>query len=103
FTISYAALMLIEALFPNIIVVIIVFLSVISLVIFIFYDVIKITKQKKTYALKKYNKWYIYLVVLITSVFFYSFIYYPLLTKEIMETYSSPVGSMENTIIIGDR
>ncbi len=103
FTISYAALILTAALFPNIVVLIVVFLSALSLVIFIFCDIIKITKQKKIYSHKKYNKWYFYLLFLAASVFFYSIIYIPLIKKEIMETYLSPAGSMENTILYGDR
>jgi signal peptidase I len=72
--------------------------------IFIFYDAITIAiRQKETYVLKPYNKWYIYLgIYIITSIWVYE-IFIPVVKSDIVETYNTPTGSMENTIIIGDH
>jgi signal peptidase I len=72
--------------------------------IFIFYDAITIAiRQKETYVLKPYNKWYIYLgIYIITYIWIYE-IFIPIVKSDIVEAYSTPTSSMENTLLIGDR
>jgi signal peptidase I len=70
-----------------------------SFAIFIFRDAVVIAKRKKQYILKSYNNWKYYLVIIIVSIFYTDaldeFIY--------PQAFSTPTGSMLNTILIGDK
>jgi len=75
---------------------------IVILIPFLFYiiiDSITITLKKKEYVLKKYNRWYIYT----GTIVFVNIIYVFPLGYLIPETYGTPTGSMEKTVLIGDR
>jgi signal peptidase I len=56
-------------------------------------------RKEKNYTLKKYNKWYLYVVILLVHTYILSIPLHMLSPR----TYSTPTGSMLNTIAPGER
>jgi signal peptidase I len=85
----------------NVIFMVLVFISI---YIYAIMDSVRITRSLKYgYVLKKYNKWFFYVVVL----FVYLIVIQPFfsnLTKHfIVKAYKMPSGSMEPTLLVGDH
>jgi len=73
-------------------------------VIFCIFDAVKLSKEHKLfYAVKKYNKWYVYLLYCVVA----SFLVHPIVEatskRNIAQTYKIPSGAMKPTLQIGDH
>ena len=68
------------------------------------FDAIKLSRQNRNgYALKKYNKWYVYLGCWLVATFaIQSFVNASIKTL-LMEAYKIPAGSLKPTLLIGDQ
>jgi len=101
--ITVSALFVLLGLFPNIITLIILFTGELSILICFLYDAVRIAQSKKEYYLRGYNKWYLYILIIIAGSFLVTNIYLPFITNNIVQSYSEPSVSMENTILAGDH
>ncbi len=61
-------------------------------------NAVKTSRIKKIYELKSYNKWYVYIIILIIN----GYIFTPLMKSIFVESYSISSESMENTLTKGD-
>lgn len=61
-------------------------------------DGIKYSKSHRLFNLKIYNKWYIYIMIYITSALLLT----PIIRSIVFDTFVIRTGSMENTILVGD-
>lgn len=87
----------------NIITILILFFLEISFFLYVLIDAIRVAKKNSaSYSLKKYNRWYIYLLLFV----FASFIFGPaekmLIRKNIVQAFKIPSGAMIPTILVGD-
>jgi len=73
----------------------------IGLILFRIIDAFIVAKKNKSYELKIYNKWYIY--VLFTFMIVVSHLIIEETATKGIRSFSIPTGSMEPTIIVGDR
>lgn len=68
------------------------------------FDAIQISKRLKvSYQLKRYNRWYIYLAVLIIGSFVIQPITSNAIKKYIVQAYKIPAGSLKPTLLVGDQ
>ena len=66
--------------------------------VYIFVDVITAARKKKNYVLKNYNKSFFYVMIILTYMFYLG----PIENIFQPNAFSTPTGSMMNTILIGD-
>lgn len=72
--------------------------------IFVLVDAVRISKKHSdSYSLKKYNKWYIYLILFVSANFVVQPTIEIVINKNIIQTYKIPSGAMIPTLLIGDR
>jgi signal peptidase I len=90
--------------FPSIISLSILVFSGLVYLIYCLIDVIQITKYRATkYELKKYNRWYIYLTLLIFVFYIPQPITGDLIKKNIIQAFKIPAGSLKPTLLVGDQ
>ena len=76
----------------------------ISFAIFCIYDAVRISKKlKPSYAIKKYNKWYIYLLYWVAATFIIQPIVEATIKSNIVQAYKIPSDAMKQTLQIGDH
>lgn len=86
-----------------------IFFSVCVLFGFIYFicslvDSIKISKKyRSSYSLKKYNRWYNYLVILTVGSFAVPPVISNSIKKHIIQAYRIPAGSLKPTLLVGDQ
>ncbi|MBF0203197.1 MAG: signal peptidase I [Desulfamplus sp.] len=67
-------------------------------------DAIKLSKANKAaYELKKYNRWYFYLIFWILSAFVIQPVASNAIKKNLIQAYKIPASSLEPTLLIGDH
>ncbi len=72
--------------------------------IFCIFDAVKLSKRfKLSYAVKKYNKWYVYLLYFVVASFLVHPIVKVTVKRNIAQTYQIPSGAMKPTLQIGDH
>jgi signal peptidase I len=82
--------------------------AIISLVIilgfsiFIWLDALFDAIKLKEVPLKRYNKWYIYLVIFLISAFVVQPVISSAIKKNVVRAYKIPASSMEPTLLVGD-
>ncbi len=90
------------------------FLSIASLIVililglmyfvFCLVDVIKLTKENTvSYESKKYNRWYVYVLLLLVIFLIPQPIFSETVKNNIFQAYKIPADSMKPTLLIGDR
>lgn len=80
------------------------FAAVISYVVYCAADAMKAARTSKySYSLKKYNRWYIYLICYIVSNIIIQPVASHLIKENIVKAYKIPSGAMLPTILIGDH
>ena len=89
---------------PNIFVLLLAVVCGLGFLIFCILDAIRVSRRNKlAYELKKYNRWYVYVLVFTVT----SFIIQPgvegTIKSDIVEAYGIPSGAMEPTLQIGDH
>ncbi len=73
-------------------------------VIFCIFDAVKLSKKLKlSYALKRYNKWYVYLLYFVAASFVVQPIVQATSKRNIVQAYKIPSVSMKPTLQIGDH
>ncbi|MDD5362652.1 MAG: signal peptidase I [Ignavibacteria bacterium] len=75
-----------------------IFFLTVLLTLFVILDSVIFSRNHKIFALKWFNKWYVYILIYIVSVFLFSV----LIRSNVMEGFVIPTVSMENTILPGD-
>lgn len=83
----------------------IIFLSLgLLFVIFCIFDAVKLSKKLKlSYVVKRYNKWYVYLLYFVVASFVVQPIVQATLKRNIAQAYKIPSGGMKPTLQIGDH
>jgi signal peptidase I len=90
--------------YPNMIGLILTLLLFVCFYIFCISDAIRFSKPKKSsYNLKKYNRWYIYLLCWILSAFIFQPLFGTAIKRHIIQAYKIPSGAMIPTLQIGDQ
>jgi len=90
--------------YPSFITIIFSIITVIIYVIFCIYDALKKAKIRKSdYVLKPYNKWFIYLFLIIFSTFMAQPAVSYIIKKTLIQAYKIPAGSLKPTLLIGDH
>lgn len=64
----------------------------------IIYNSVNSAKRKLEYEFKKYNKWYVYISLIVLNIYLLN----PLIKSTFIDSYSLPTSSMENAIFPGD-
>ena len=87
----------------NILILICFFFVALSYFVFCLFDAAKAARKKSaSYSLRKFNKWYVYLLCFITA----NMIIQPVLTggikEQLVKAYKIPSGTMTPTLLIGD-
>ena len=90
--------------YPSLVVLVLSALLGFAYFIYFLIDSIQISKKsRESYQLKKYNRWYFYLGILLLS----SFIIHPIISnsikKHIIQAYKIPAGSLKPTLLVGDQ
>ncbi|MCK5541205.1 MAG: signal peptidase I [Desulfobacterales bacterium] len=72
--------------------------------VFCLVDVIKLTKENTvSYESKKYNRWYVYVLLLLVIFLIPQPIFSETVKNNIFQAYKIPADSMKPTLLIGDR
>ena len=75
-----------------------------SFFVYCLLDAIKISRSNEySYTLKKYNKWYIYLIVYLVNALVFSPIISTTVKSNVVKAYKIPSGAMIPTLLIGDH
>lgn len=89
---------------PSATVLILASFSGLAFLFFCVVDAVKISKKNKlTYSLKNYNKWYIYLISWVMASFIIQPIVEITIRSNIVQAYKIPSGAMKRTLQIGDH
>lgn len=90
--------------FPNKIGLVLTLLLLVGFYIFCIADAVRVSKPKIiSYNLKKYNRWYVYLLCWILSVFIFQPLLGSAIKNHIVQAYKIPSGAMLPTLQIGDH
>lgn len=89
---------------PNILVFLLAVLCGLGFLIFCILDAIRVSRRNKlTYELKKYNRWYVYVLVLAVNSFLIQPAVESTIKSDIVQAYRIPSGAMKPTLQIGDH
>ena len=89
---------------PNILVFLLVVVCGLGFLIFCILDAIRASRRNKlTYELRKYNRWYVYVLVLAVNLCFIQPAVESAIKSEIVQAYRIPSGAMKPTLQIGDH
>lgn len=72
-------------------------------IILVIIDSILTVQKIEVYTLKPYNRWYFYTLFILICIISSNFLFSPLITYNIAQTFEFPAGSMENTLLVGDK
>jgi signal peptidase I len=79
-------------------------LMILAFVVFCVIDAVRLSRKFKfSYDLKKYNKWYIYLLYAAITVFIIQPMNEYAIKKNVVQAYKIPSGAMKPTLLIGDH
>ena len=79
-------------------------LLILTFVVFCVVDAVRLSRKFKfSYDLKKYNKWYVYLLFALITTFVIQPINKFAITQNIVQAYKIPSGAMKPTLLIGDH
>jgi len=99
-----AIFILLVLLSPNILTYIFAVFLGFGFLIFCLYDAIKISRShKNTYELKKYNRWYLYLLIFTITSFLIEPAVGQAIKKEVVQAFKIPSGAMKPTLKVGDH
>ena len=102
-SVMLAAAIIIVLALPNVLGLITSLSLVIGVLVFCIVDAVRLSRQGKTlYALKKYNRWYFYVLIWLLSGFIYQPISASAIKSNIIQAYKIPSGAMAPTIELGD-
>ncbi len=82
------------------------FVVIVLLIYFLFclVDAVKTARQSRTdYTLKKYNKWYVYLLCIVLVSFIIEPVVQALVKENAIQAFKIPGGSMKPTLLVGDH
>lgn len=74
-------------------------LVALSFLLWVIWDAVRIARRKKDYVLKPYNRWYLYLAIVLVT----GFLWPRLLAFSPIRAFRIPSGSMEPALRIGDH
>ncbi len=88
---------------PNILVFLLALLCGLGFLIFCILDAIRVSRRHKlTYELKKYNRWYVYVLVFAVTSFIIEPAVEITIKRNIVQAYRIPSGAMKPTLEVGD-
>jgi len=89
---------------PNILVFLLAVVCALGFLIFCILDTIRVSRRNKlTYELKKYNRWYVYVLVLAVNLLLIQPGVESAIKSDILQAYRIPSGAMKPTLQIGDH
>ena len=89
---------------PNILVFLLAVVCGLGFLIFCILDAIRVSRRNKlTYELRKYNRWYVYVLVLAVNLCFIQPAVESAIKSDIVQAYRIPSGAMKPTLQIGDH
>ena len=89
---------------PNILALLLAVVCGLGFLIFCILDAIRVSRRNKlTYELKKYNRWYVYVLVFAVTSFIIQPAVESTIKTDIVEAYRIPSGAMKPTLQIGDH
>lgn len=89
---------------PNILVFLLAVVCGLGFLIFCILDAIRVSRRNKlTYELKKYNRWYVYVLVLAVNLLLIQPAVESAIKSNILQAYRIPSGAMKPTLQIGDH
>ena len=89
---------------PNILVFLLAVVCGLGFLIFCILDAIRVSRRNKlTYELKKYNRWYVYVLVSAVNLLLIQPAVERAIKSDIVEAYRIPSGAMKPTLQIGDH
>ena len=89
---------------PNILVFLLAVVCALGFLIFCILDALRVSRRNKlTYELKKYNRWYVYVLVLAVNLLLIQPAVESAIKSNIVQAYRIPSGAMKPTLQIGDH
>ena len=89
---------------PNILVFLLAVVCALGFLIFCILDALRVSRRNKlTYELKKYNRWYVYVLVSAVNLLLIQPAVERAIKSDIVEAYRIPSGAMKPTLQIGDH
>lgn len=89
---------------PNTVVFLLAVVCALGFLIFCILDAIRVSRRNKlTYELKKYNRWYVYVLVLAVNLLLIQPGVESAIKSDILQAYRIPSGAMKPTLQIGDH